>query len=322
MQNEQMPLPQPVVSILVVGYNSSAVIGACLSAIPASISGQTYETLFIDNGDGSTEAFVRQNFPQVSIVPSRGNIGFAAGNNLLAAAAQGKFLLLLNPDVEMKPGALDNLLQGAARYPDAAAWGGVTLDNQDRPDAGNSVHIPSLKEMMSRTLGRSSAGQSQIDPLKQDSKVRALSGAFVMFSRSAWDDAGGLDERYFLYCEEVDLFYRLTKKKYVFWRIASSLVNHDIGHGQSSSPTRELLLNAGVMQFTRLHWNKQRSFMAFLLIWISAVQRVIAGKILSTKRPEMAYIANKHSLIATRPNYWRFGYDPKRGLLTKLQITK
>lgn len=314
-----MTLPTPPdVSILIVAYNSAAVISACLASIPQGCSRHSYEVLLVDNGDGSSEALVAASFPEVRIVASKGNVGFAAGNNLLADQARGRYLLLLNPDVELKPEAVDRLMEAAQKHPKAAAWGGVTLDRNDRPDLGNTVHVPSLREMASRTFGRSIAGRNGVSATTTDMQVEALSGSFVMFARSAWDEVGGLDERYFLYCEEIDLFYRLAQRGYCFWKIAGSQAYHDIGHGQASSPQRELYLNAGVMQFTILHWGQTKSWLAFLLIWLSALQRYIAGKMLGRLSPGLGKTAEKQRLVALQPSFWRHGYDPVRGLLSKL----
>ncbi|MEE4207781.1 MAG: glycosyltransferase family 2 protein [Parvularcula sp.] len=313
---------RPDVSILVVAYNSADLIGACLDSIPAACARFEYEVLLIDNGDGSTQALVEQDYPDVKIVASQGNVGFAAGNNLLAKQARGRNLLLLNPDVEMKPHALDFLLEASATYSDAAAWGGVTLDERDRPDLGNTVQVPSIYEMASRLLGRSSAARNDNDRFDTDVRVEAHSGSFVMFDRDAWDEVGGLDPRYFLYCEEVDLFYRLAKKGHTFWRIAAAQARHDIGHGEAASSKRELYLNAGVMQFTRLHWSKPASFAAFLLIWMSALQRVAVGTVFGSISAGMARARDKYRLVAGSPGYWRYGYDPSKGLLTKLRSSK
>jgi len=309
----------PDVSILIVAYNSQAIIAACLASIPAACTRHIYEVLLIDNGDGASADVAVAAFPSVTIVPSCGNVGFAAGNNLLAAQAKGRHLLLLNPDVVLKPDAVDRLLEATKTYPHASAWGGVTLDQNDRPDLGNTVQVPSLREMLSRTLGRSSAALRNNATVAADAEVEVMSGSFVMFSRTAWDEAGGLDERYFLYCEEVDLFYRLAQRGHSFWRIASSLANHDIGHGEASSPNRELYLNAGVIQFTRLHWSKIDSLLAFFLIWLSSLQRVILGWLFGWFKPNLSTAGKKQRLVALRPNYWRHGYDPQRGLLARLR---
>lgn len=309
----------PEVSMLVVAYNSASIIAACLEAIPRACTRHTYEVLLVDNGDGSSAELVAKNFPQVKIVPSNGNIGFAGGNNLLAKSARASMLLLVNPDLQMRPGAVDELLSGAARYPDAAAWGGVTLNREGRPDIGNSVHVPSLKEMASRLLGRSLSRIEEGDDFERDQRAPALSGGFVMFSRPAWDAANGLDERYFLYCEEVDLFRRLERMGYNFWRIGKARAFHDAGHGNDFSPMRLLYRAAGVMQFAELHWSYPARICAFTLIWLGAAQRFAIGKLLGHWNPRLRRVGEGHRWLVFQPRHWRHGYHPTKGLLAKLR---
>ena len=317
-ETEEASAGIPDVSILVVGYNSADLIERCLSSIPGACTRYTLEILFVDQGDGSTEAIVQAYFPNVRVVPSRGNLGFAGGNNLLARAAIGANLLLLNPDVELLPMAIDALLDARKRYPEASAWGGVTLDRNGLPDVGNTVHVPSLREMASRLIGRSSAALKQGQTFTQDEPAHVLSGGFVMIERSAWDEAGGLDQRFFLYCEEVDLFYRLQLRGHNFWRVAQARAHHDIGHGEVASPTRALYRSAGIMQFARLHWSRPRQWLAFLLIWLGAAQRFVIGSVLASRGARFRALRDGHRTLATMPGHWRFGYDPKRGLLARL----
>lgn len=312
----------PDVSILIVAYNSQAIIAACLGSIPAACTRHTYEVLLIDNGDGASEALVSAKFPAAKIVRSRGNVGFAAGNNLLAAQARAPLFLLANPDLELTPGAIDALLDAARRYPAAAAWGGVTLDRTGHPDIGNSVHIPSLHEMASRLIGRSVSRLNRGDALLQDQRVEALSGGFVMFSRAAWDAAGGLDDRYFLYCEEVDLFYRLSAMGCEFWRIGSARAFHDAGHGNNFSQMRLLYRAAGIMQFAKLHWSYPNQMLGFILLWLSALQRYIFGEIFSFWNPHLRQISYGYRRMAFSPREWRHGYHPTKGLLAKLNQRK
>lgn len=312
------PLSPPDVSILVVAYHSQSIIAGCIGSIPQACMRHSFEVLLIDNGNGATADLVARQFPEVKIVQSRGNVGFAAGNNYLAAEAAGRHLLLLNPDVVLKPEAIDLLLEASLSYPDTSAWGGVTLDNHDQPDFGNTLQAPSLREMAARTLLRTSPEANARLNFDEDAEVPVLSGSFAMFRREAWDEVGGLDDRYFLYCEEVDLFYRLSLAGHRFRRIAKSRANHDVGHGDGASPHRELYLSAGVMQFTRLHWSRLESLAAFLLIWIASLVRFTAGTVLGWASPGLAKVGERYRLVATRPHYWRHGYDPKRGLMVKL----
>lgn len=307
------------VSVLVVAYNSAALIEACIASVAPASTRQSFEILLIDNGDGSTEALVRERFPAVRIVPSRGNVGFAAGNNALASHAQGRFLLLLNPDMKLMPGAIDALFEGTRTYPQASAWGGVTVDAQGRPDTGNAIPVPSLSELAQAALGRHPAANLPPERLESDSQVDLLMGGLVMFTRSAWDAAQGLDERYFLYCEEVDMFHRLARMGHTFWRIAAARGYHEVGHGDGSSPTRMLYYAAGTTEFITVHWSSPAALLGRVLFWLAAVERYLAGRLLGRRIPRLQSREKAYRLIACYPGLWWHGYDMQRGLMVQLK---
>ncbi|MEL7217945.1 MAG: glycosyltransferase family 2 protein [Pseudomonadota bacterium] len=307
------------VSILIVAYNSADLIAACLDSIGQACAKNPYEILLVDNGDGSTEERVKQQYPSVRLVPTKGNVGFAAGNNWLATHARADKFLLLNPDMELEPGSIDALLEGAERYPEAAAWGGVTVDAQGNPDSGNAIAMPSLAEFASAALGRSIVGNSAMVGIESDAEVDVLIGGFVMFDREAWDKVGGFDERYFLYCEEVDLYFRLRQIGYRFWRIAGSRGHHAIAHGQGLSPLRMLYRTAGTAEFVRHHWSLPASVLARVFVWLAAFERVAAGQLLGRWKPKLAAMAGGYRDVALKPWVWWRGYDPSVGLLSYLK---
>jgi N-acetylglucosaminyl-diphospho-decaprenol L-rhamnosyltransferase len=309
---------RPDISVLIVAYNSATLIPACLGALAEAAREHTIEVLMVDNGDGSTEKLVAMNYPEVRIVPSKGNIGFAAGNNLLARHARAERLLLLNPDMVVQPGSIDALMRGAQRHPEAGAWGGVTVDPSGKPDAGNAIAMPSLAEFASVAMGRSQIGNAPLKGLDGDTPVDVLIGGFVMFSREAWEEADGLDERYFLYCEEVDLFHRLKQKGYSFWRISDSFGRHEAAHGNHLSPMRLLYRAAGSMEFVRAHWSPFARVASAVLIWVAALERYLAGKLLGARRPHLRQLGEGYRYVALRPQFWMSGYHRERGLMARL----
>ncbi|MBI1402044.1 MAG: glycosyltransferase [Porphyrobacter sp.] len=309
----------PDLSVLVVAYNSARLIEACIASVAPACTRQSFEILLIDNGDGSTEALVQERFPEVRIIPSRGNIGFAAGNNALASHARGRYLLLLNPDMKLFPRAIDALFEGVAAYPGASAWGGVTVDAQGCPDTGNAIPMPSLGAFAQAALGRYAEARLPAERLEQDSEAELLMGGFVMFTRSAWEAAKGLDDRYFLYCEEVDLFHRLTRMGHRFWRIAAARGYHAAGHGDGSSPMRMLYHAAGTTEFMRVHWSPLAAELGKALFWIAALERYLAGRLLGRRIPKLQSREKAYHFTARRPGLWWHGYDKERGLLAQLE---
>lgn len=303
----------PLISVLVVAYNSRALIERCLTRIFAAARATQIEVLLIDNGQDGTAGLVADKFPEVRVIPSRGNIGFAAANNALAEEATGPYLLLVNPDLFLKEDAIDALVLGARRHPEASAWGGVTLDHDGMPDTGNAIAIPSLSEFASAAAGRSITGARRSREFDGDCQTDVLCGGLVMISRDVWVAAEGMDEAFFLYSEEVDFFVRLRASGHEIYRIGDARGEHLIAHGGNLSPSRLMFKTAGTMQFMRKHWSLPKCVAGGILIWIAAMGRYLAGKLLGRWKPRLAKLGQAHSDVAFRPQRWWHGYDSEKG---------
>src|SRR5689334_25209226 len=96
-------------SILIVCYGSRQLIGDCLRSIYSHTSGCSFETLLVDCSNDGTMDFVKQEYPQVRVIDNSENLGFGAGNNFLAERAQGKYLVLLNPDTVVSDDSIGEL---------------------------------------------------------------------------------------------------------------------------------------------------------------------------------------------------------------------
>jgi N-acetylglucosaminyl-diphospho-decaprenol L-rhamnosyltransferase len=219
-------------SALIVSFNTRELT---LEAIASVVELPDVETVVVDNasGDGSADAVEKQ-FPAVRLVRSESNLGFAGGVNRAAAEASGEFLLVLNSDAQLQPGALDRLLGVMAREPRAALVAPALRypDGRLQPSA---FAFPGLLQvvldlrpvdrlMNSRLNGRVRAhAPRQIDhPL----------GACMLIRRAAWDDVGPLDEGYFMYLEEIDWCRRARARGWRIWYQPHALALH---HGASST---------------------------------------------------------------------------------------
>ena len=134
----------PVVSVLIVSFNSRDVTLACIDSVEKEAANVSLETIVVDNasGDGSAEAIASQH-PSVQLHALHENLGFAKGNNYAAARARGEFLLLLNPDTLVHPEAIAASVEFARQKPDAAVVGCRTL-NADGTIQQNCFLPPSL----------------------------------------------------------------------------------------------------------------------------------------------------------------------------------
>ena len=121
------PGADPVVSVLVISYNTRPMTLACLRSLHDETK-VPHEVIVVDNAsaDGSADAIAAA-FPEVRLIASATNLGFAGGNNLAAGHARGRYILLLNPDTVVLDGAVDRLVGVAEGDPHARIWGGRTL---------------------------------------------------------------------------------------------------------------------------------------------------------------------------------------------------
>lgn len=177
-----------------------------------------YELIVLDNQsvDGSADAIAAE-FPEVLLVPSMENYGFAKGNNIAAEHARGEYLLLLNPDTIVLDGAIDRLVSFATTAPRARIWGGRTLYGDRSLNPGSCWRRMSLWNILCRTSGltgvfpKSSLFNSEAYggwDRTTERDVDIVCGCFLLIRREDWKVLGGFDTTFFMYGEEADLCLR------------------------------------------------------------------------------------------------------------------
>jgi N-acetylglucosaminyl-diphospho-decaprenol L-rhamnosyltransferase len=220
-------------SIIVVSYNTREHLARCLRALPAATTGLAWDAIVVDNasGDGSAE-MIRRDFPAVTLIANRDNVGFARACNAGLQVAGGRFLLLLNSDAVATPGSLSALVRYARAYPRVGAVGPRIRTADGRP-ARSCFRFPSLARpylniaVVQRLVGdRFGLPYAWDHPcLRDGGVVDWLSGACLLLRREALAGAGALDERYFMYFEDTDLCRRLWRAGWqvVFWPVVEVL---------------------------------------------------------------------------------------------------
>jgi hypothetical protein len=204
-------LAMPRLSIVIVTFNSAKDISACLGSLAAQTSSVDVETVIVDNAssDGTAEA-VRVRWPGVRVLDAGRNLGFAAGNNLGIRQTSGELLLLLNPDTIVGPGAIDTLIAALDARPDAAVAGPRLVNGDGGAELSFGRMIGPLAELRQKLLV---TGHDRGLPLVtgyferltgRGQDVDWVSGACLLVRRADAEAVGLLDERYFMYAEDVD----------------------------------------------------------------------------------------------------------------------
>jgi hypothetical protein len=230
------PPTKPLVSALIVSYNVKGLLLKCLEAFYAHAD-VPVEAIVVDNAstDGSAAA-VTSEFPQAVVLAQSRNLGFGRANNVGLERCQGRFVLLLNPDVTINPQAVGRMADFLMTRQDAAAVGPRLLfpDGKLDPDARRSFPVPStlfyrtvgLNRLFpkSRRFGREHMGHV---PETDVHEMDAGTAACLMVRMTALDRVGFFDPRYFMFGEDLDLCYRLKLGGWkIFYLPSASAIHH------------------------------------------------------------------------------------------------
>jgi GT2 family glycosyltransferase len=248
-------------SIVIVSYNTADLLRRCLLSLPAGVGGLAHEIIVVDNAstDGSA-AMVAAEFPAVRLIAQRENAGFAAANNVGLARARGDWLGLLNPDTEVAPGALAEVVAWLRAHP-AAGVAAPRLLNPDGSTQATGFRFPgpaqvaldwfpvSPRLLTSRLNGR-------YPPRDAPFRIDHPLGACFVVRRAAAEAVGLFDAGYFMYSEEVDWFRRLAAAGWQIWSLPAATVVHHGGASTRQQPAR---------MFEELHRSRDR----YLRRWLS-----------------------------------------------------
>jgi len=198
------------VSIVVVSYNARGDLERCLESLHEAPPRATHEIIVVDNAstDGSAEAARR--WASVHVIASRENRGFAAANNTGMRNSRGRNVLLLNSDTVVPAGAVDGLLAELETRPDVAIAGPRLVDGEGRAELSFGSMMSPFVEMRQRRLMRGIARRDPGITARVEAMTRVegfpdwVSGACLLVRRADADAVGLLDERYFMYTEDVD----------------------------------------------------------------------------------------------------------------------
>ncbi len=272
----------PLLSLIIVSFNSGDLtLGAITSVIEQL--GDNGEIIVVDNAStDDSAAQIAEYFPQVTLLALRHNIGFGRANNLAAERARGRYLLLLNPDTLVQPGAIAAVLDFAHRRPEARIWGGRTLSGDGRLNPRSCARRPNLWSVIAGALGLARLfpaspfcnPEEMPDWARDDERrVDIVIGCFMLIERQDWQELGGFDPAYFMYGEDVDLCLRALRQGARPAICPSATIVHFEGSSQPASP-RMVQILAGRIRYCRDHLTPRQSRVAIWFIRAGVLLRL------------------------------------------------
>src|SRR3989344_4947306 len=245
-------------SIIIVNYKMWQLTRALVESLLQDDLPKSTEIIVVDNNSGDDSVYLlRSDFPEITVIDNLENMGLASGVNTALTQAKGTYSLVLNPDMIAIPGSVSSLVSFMDKNPDVGMAGGKLISPNGKLQYSCYRFYTPLTIVYRRTfLGKTKTGKQAIaNFLMKDSDhaseqdVDWLMGACLMVRKKAYEEVGGMDERFFLYFEDVDWCRRFWEKG---WRV-SYVPQAVFSHYHQRSSEKGALLGIFFNRTTREH---------------------------------------------------------------------
>lgn len=276
------------VSVIVVNWNTRKYLQECLTELYRDPKPQlSFDVWVVDNAsqDDSVD-MVKREFPQVNLICNTENVGFSRANNQAIRASKGRYAFLLNSDATVHPGALDTLIT----YADQNMQSGIMGPKVLNPDGSLQYSCRSFPNLWAGFFRNTKLGRlfpnnkylkqymlTDIDHNKV-SMVGWLSGCAMLIRRELIDKIGELDERFFMYCEDVDICKRCWDANYQVTYVPMATVTHAIGKSSDMNYEKMTgqLFDSWYLYYVKhfAHRGRLRCLAVYLGLWLYKIYRV------------------------------------------------
>lgn len=306
----------PELSVIVVNWNTRDMTLACLRSLQESTHRTSYESIVVDNGstDGSQEAL--RDLPDIRLIAESVNHGFAKANNIAAAQARGRYLLLLNSDTVVLDGAIDALMDFAHSRPTAGIWGGRTLFADRTLNPGSAWGRLTLWSSVCFALGLVKAFPNSplfnpegLGGWQRDSEreVDIVSGCYFLIQTALWRELGGFDPAFFMYGEEADLCARARKRGARPATTPTSTIIHYGGASTAHAPNMLVYLFGSKIGLATRHLPPVRGRLAQWAIVMAVGWRALAYNLAARVQSKWAAPAAMWGEAWRRRKEWAHG---------------
>ena len=286
-------MPRPEVDIVIVAYGSRDLLRACLASLrehPPS-GGANVWVVDNDSRDG-TAMMTRAEFPQVALIASHTNLGFAAATNLAIRLGTNPYVLALNPDTRVTAGAIDHVLD-LLESNSSIGIAGCRLEREDGTfdhAARRSFPTPLGALAHFTGIGRHPRAPRLLAqyraPWVESGPVDAVNGAFMLIRRRALAEVGLFDEGYWMYMEDLDLCYRFSEAGWITWYDAGATVHHVKAgsSGKYRKPRLNYAFHYGMLRFYRKHYASSRNPVFNLVVYFGIGVKLVVSLVTSAMR--------------------------------------
>jgi len=302
-------------TVIIVSYNTRDLTLKAVETLLKNAGDVAMRVVVFDNAsaDGSAEA-VAGAFPDIEVIANDKNLGFAAANNLVAAQTQTEWLLLLNPDTETHPNAVENLLAFSRAHPEAGITGGRTVFPDGSLNPASCWQKMTVWSLLCRAIGLPALipnsrllNPEAIGGWRRDSvrTVDIVVGCFFMIPTRIWRELGGFRSHYFMYGEEADLCLRAAKRGYRPMITPDAQIMHLAGAASGERADQSVAVSKAKATLIRDHWSRPLAPIGLFLMWLTALVRRAGAPFAGDEQQRQAKIIGWRKRREWLAGYWK-----------------
>ncbi len=265
-------------SIVIVNYNTEKLLRSCLESVYGGANGTPLDIWVVDNNSrDNSVAMLKSMFPMVKVIQNPSNVGFSRANNLVISQSRSDYILLLNPDTLIIGDAIEQVVKFMKEHPEVGIAGCKVLNRDGTLQLACRRSIPTPEVAFYRLTGLSRLFPRSRVMAKYNMtyespdlthEVDAVSGAFLMIRRQVVEEIGLLDERFFMYGEELDWCLRTKRAGWsVMYYPEAQIVHYKGESTKYNSRKAALEFYRAMYLFHRKHFAKDYSLLTNFLIY-------------------------------------------------------
>ncbi|MCF8360005.1 MAG: glycosyltransferase [Prolixibacteraceae bacterium] len=312
-------------SVIIVNYNVKHFLEQCLHSVEKACKNIDAEIFVVDNNsvDGSTGMLIHK-FPNVNLILNKRNLGFSKANNQAMRKATGEYVLLLNPDTVVEEQTFSKVIAFMDDHPEAGGLGVKMIDGKGKFLPESKRGLPTPWVAFHKIFGLSALfpkskvfGRYHLSYLDENQihEVDVLAGAFMLMRREALEKVGLLDETFFMYGEDIDLSYRITRGGYKNYYFSETTIIHYKGESTKKGSLNyvRIFYNAMII-FARKHFSKQYagwfSFIIHLAIYFRAAIATLARLAKKLWLPLLDFLMVWLAFFFVLPHWEAYRFEP------------
>jgi GT2 family glycosyltransferase len=277
-------------SVIILNYNVRYFLEQTIISVQRAITRINAEIIVIDNNSTDDSCKMMQDrFPEITLLQNKENVGFSKANNQAVKIATGEYVCILNPDTAVSEDTFIQCINYAEATPKMGALGIYMLDGTGNflPESKRNIPTPTVS-LLKLTGFTKKYYANHIEP-EARGEVAVLAGAFMFLKRNLYNEVGGFDEDYFMYGEDIDLSYKITKAGYKNHYLGNTEILHYKGESTQKDAIYFERFYGAMKIFYKKHYNDSSLLNKLVEIGVTLAKKT-KSKQVANKKPTQSTI--------------------------------